>query len=54
MAILEDERYGNLVDALAALKACPFSGKVTADQVKITLGEYGDIWPASIADDEAL
>lgn len=54
MAFFENEQYGKLVDALVALKACPFSGKVTADQVKITLGEYGDIWPASIADDEAL
>jgi hypothetical protein len=34
---------------LAALKPCPFAGVVTADQVKLALGELLDIWPASIA-----
>lgn len=33
----------------AALKPCPFAGVVTADQVKLALGEYLDIWPDSIA-----
>jgi len=37
----------------AALKPCPFAGDITPDQVKIALGEFLDIWPASIAD-EAL
>ena len=35
--------------AIAALEPCPFAGKVTADQVKIALGELLDIWPESIA-----
>ena len=35
--------------AIAALKPCPFAGKVTADQVKLALGEMLDIWPKSIA-----
>lgn len=26
----------------------PFAGKVTADQVKLILGEKGNVWPDSI------
>jgi hypothetical protein len=44
--------YDHAVDQIVRLKACPLAGKVTADQVKIALGEYLDIWPESIADDE--
>ena len=46
--------YDNLVDQILQLKPRPFAGKVTADQVKIVLGEVGDIWPVSIigADDD--
>ena len=36
-----------------ALDPCPFAGKVTADQVKIVLGNVANIWPASIAMDAA-
>ena len=34
--------------AIAALGPCPFAGTVTADQVKLALGEFLDIWPESI------
>lgn len=43
--------YDRLVDALANLKPCPFEGRITADQIKIALGELGDVWPASILPD---
>jgi hypothetical protein len=49
--IVETESYNRAAEALAALKACPFAGIVTTDQVKLALGELLDIWPASIADD---
>jgi hypothetical protein len=44
-----EESYRRLVEALAAIKPCPVTGEVT-DQVKIALGEVGDIWPNSIKD----
>ena len=43
--------YRRAADAIAALKPCPVHGVVTADQVKIALGEAGDIWPDSIRGD---
>lgn len=44
--------YNSAMEVVASLKPCTFAGKVTADQVKIALGEHLDIWPASIADDD--
>jgi hypothetical protein len=41
-------RENRIAEAIAALTPCPFHGYITADQVKIVLGEVGDIWPASI------
>jgi hypothetical protein len=41
-------RENRIAEAIAALTPCPFHGRVTADQVKIVLGEVGNIWPASI------
>jgi hypothetical protein len=43
--------FNRAAEELAALKPCPFAGRVTADRVKIALGELLEIWPASIADD---
>ena len=48
--VVETKLYNRVAEMIAALKSCPFAGRVTADQVKIALGEL-DIWPASIADD---
>jgi len=48
---VETELVGRFADVIAALKPCSFTGKVTADQIKIALGEHLDIWPASIAAD---
>jgi hypothetical protein len=40
--------YRRAADAIAALEPCPVHGVITADQVKIALGEAGNIWPESI------
>ncbi|QDM27560.1 hypothetical protein FNL56_16605 [Tardiphaga sp. vice304] len=44
-------RFQRIAAAIAALEPCWFSGVVTADQVKLALGEHGDIWPDSIRRD---
>lgn len=41
--------YDRVVKALVELEPCPFAGTVTADQFKIALGEWLNIWRASIA-----
>ena len=41
-------RENHIAEAIAALEPCPFHGRITTDQVKIVLGEVGNIWPASI------
>lgn len=50
---IDTQKFHAVAEAIAALKPCAFAGVVTADQVKIALGEIADIWPASIesADD---
>jgi hypothetical protein len=40
-----------LAEAIASIEPCPFTGKVTADQVKLVLGEKVNIWPLSILPD---
>jgi hypothetical protein len=45
---LPDESIQTLAEKIAKLEPCPFAGRVTSDQVKIALGEFGDIWPESI------
>lgn len=46
------ERH-ELVEALAALDPDAFTGNYEPDQIKVTLGEEGNIWPASIRVSEA-
>ena len=41
-------REARIAKAIAALEPCPVHGCITTDQVKIVLGEVGNIWPASI------
>lgn len=48
---LETSRLNQMAEAIAALEPCPFTGRVTADQVKLVLGERGNIWPLSILPD---
>jgi hypothetical protein len=45
------ENYRRAAEAIAALTPCPVHGVITADQVKIALGEVGNIWPESIRGD---
>ena len=48
---IEKASYDDGVEKIAAAlsEPCRFAGVVTADQVKLALGEYLDIWPDSIA-----
>lgn len=48
---LDDATYDALVDKLLNNDLCVVTGTVTRDQVVTTLGEIGDIWPASIKED---
>lgn len=48
---LESEAYNRLVDALLHVETDVFSGKVDSDGIKLTLGEFGEIWPESIRED---
>ena len=44
-------RENRIAEAITALTPCPFHGYITVDQVKIVLGDTGDIWPESIRGD---
>jgi hypothetical protein len=45
---LSDETFEALAAEIVALRPCAFAGRVTADQVKIALGEFGNMWPAAV------
>jgi hypothetical protein len=45
------ENYRSAAEAIAGLEPCPVHGDITADQVKIAIGEAGNIWPESIRGD---
>lgn len=52
MATYIPDDIENLVaEKIANLEPCAFAGRVTPDQVKLALGEFGDIWPESIRED---
>lgn len=53
MHIVNTEPFRATAEAIACLRPCPIEGRVTADQVKVLLGELLDIWPASIFEDVA-
>jgi hypothetical protein len=44
-------RENRIAEALAVLEPCPVHGRITTDQVKIVLGEVGNIWPETIRGD---
>ena len=44
-------RENRIAEAIAALEPCPVHGRITTDQVKIVLGEVGNIWPAAVKRD---
>lgn len=46
------EKLNRAAETIAALQPCPFAGVVTADQVKIALGELLDVWPKSIREND--
>ena len=48
---LHHDQYSRLVERLANLEPCPFAGKITPDQIKVALGEAGNIWPKEIYGD---
>ena len=50
---IDDQSFEELAIRLAAITPCPFAGYVTANQMKIALGEHGGVWPASIKGDVA-
>lgn len=48
------EHYRDLVEALATVQPCAFSGEIENNEIITALGEAGNIWPAVIrADVEA-
>ncbi len=51
---LPNHRLEALAGHLARLAPCPWSGEVTEDQLKICLGEHGNIWPNNIRGDVLL
>ena len=50
---IEAERWRRLIEALAAIKPCPYMHRVTPDQIGLALGEFGEIWPEAINRDRA-
>ena len=46
-------RYGELLDALAALDGCPCSGEIEPYQITDALGEHGNCWPDCVLADRA-
>jgi hypothetical protein len=48
---IDDNGYAALVAVLANLEPCPVEGRITEDQVKLALGEHGNVWPVAILSD---
>jgi AICAR transformylase/IMP cyclohydrolase PurH len=48
---LAKERIEPMADRLAHPAPCPACGAVTGNEIKIALGEIGNIWPRSIYGD---
>jgi hypothetical protein len=44
---IETDTYRRLVDALAAIEPCAFTGD-RETQILFALGEIADVWPASV------
>lgn len=51
---IRTEAFQRLADKIAALEPCPFYGYVTPDQIKMALGEHGNIWPTSVHAETAV
>jgi hypothetical protein len=50
---IEGSKRQALIDALADLEPDAFSGAYEPDQIKLTLGEKGDIWPDYLLEEVA-
>lgn len=44
----DDATCARFVDAILNVEPCAWSGKVEKDQIKLVLGEVGEIWPSAI------
>lgn len=51
---VDPEHYVDLVEQLAVLEPCWFSGQIEDYQVRFVLGEIGNIWPQTIRSDVEL
>lgn len=45
---MPDVDYTALIEAILALEPCLLTEKLSFDQIAITLGEVGNIWPNGI------
>ena len=45
---IDTSEFNALALAIAGQPPCQFTGRVTEDQIKIALGEIGDVWPIAI------
>lgn len=45
---IPNDRLEALARALTQIEPCAVTGRITENEIKIALGEHGDIWPASI------
>ena len=41
--LVKTEKFNAAAEKIAALEPCPFAGRVTADQVKLVIGEVLDV-----------
>lgn len=48
-----DDLYDRLIKAAARADINPATGKPGPDEIMLALGEYGDIWPISITNQDA-
>ncbi|MDF1598246.1 hypothetical protein PZ895_00450 [Mesorhizobium sp. YIM 152430] len=45
---VDPELRGDLIEALIAIEPSPFSGEIDLSDVRLVLGEVGDVWPDTI------
>ena len=48
---VDPELRGDLIEALIAIEHSPFTDEIDESDVRIVLGEVGDVWPDAILDD---
>lgn len=45
---VDPELRGDLIEALIAIEPSPFSGEIDLSDVRLVLGEVGDVWPDAV------